>query len=105
MTFDNWLEEVEGYRLGDPCSLRMERAYDELVVNPKDPVDNWQNIKSWLKSAYEVGYSASQAESQALTNSLKEEIRIQRKEIAGLREERRLILDADKLPELGFKEE
>ena len=43
MTFDQWLNEIEGF------SLRMERAYDDLVKNPKDPVDNWNQIKDWLK--------------------------------------------------------
>jgi len=99
MTFDDWLKESEGY------SLRMERAYEELVVNPKDSVDNWQNIKSWLKAAYDSGYSASQVSFISLVASLKEEVRTQRKEIAGLREERRRILDADNPPEIGFKEE
>lgn len=51
MTFDQWLNEIEGF------SLRMERAYDDLVKNPKDPVDNWLQIKDWLKAAYEEGYS------------------------------------------------
>lgn len=50
MTFDQWLNELEGF------SLRMERAYDDLVKDPKDPVDNWNEIKKWLKAAYEVGY-------------------------------------------------
>ena len=50
MTFDQWLNEIEGF------SLRMERAYDDLVKNPKDPVDNWNQIKEWLKAAYEAGY-------------------------------------------------
>jgi hypothetical protein len=51
MTFDQWLNEIEGF------SLRMERAYDDLVKNPKDPVDNWNQIKDWLKAAYEEGYN------------------------------------------------
>lgn len=51
MTFDQWLNEIEGF------SLRMERAYDDLVKDPKDPVDNWNQIKEWLKAAYEAGYS------------------------------------------------
>ncbi len=51
MTFNEWLEEIESF------SLRMERIYDDLVKNPKDPVDNWLQIKDWLETAYEVGYS------------------------------------------------
>jgi hypothetical protein len=51
MTFNEWLNESEGF------SLRMERAYDDLVKNPKDPVDNWNQIKEWLKAAYEEGYN------------------------------------------------
>jgi hypothetical protein len=51
MTFNEWLNESEGF------SLRMERIYDNLVRSPKDPVDNWIQIKDWLEAAYEVGYS------------------------------------------------
>lgn len=50
MTFNEWLNESEGF------SLRMERAYDDLVKCPKDPVDNWLQIKDWLKAAYDEGY-------------------------------------------------
>ena len=49
MTFDQWLNELEGF------SLRMERAYDDLVKDPKDPVDNWNQIKEWLQAAYNAG--------------------------------------------------
>ena len=49
-TFDEWLNETEGF------SLRMERIYDDLVKNPKDTVDNWQQIKVWLKAAYNEGF-------------------------------------------------
>ena len=49
-TFDAWLNEIEGF------SLRMERIYDDLVKNPKDTVDNWQQIKVWLKAAYNEGF-------------------------------------------------
>jgi hypothetical protein len=50
MTFNEWLNESEGF------SLRMERAYDDLVKCPKDTVDNWLQIKDWLKAAYDEGY-------------------------------------------------
>ena len=49
MTFQEWLNENEGF------SLRMERIYDDLVKNPKDTVDNWQTIKVWLEEAYNAG--------------------------------------------------
>ncbi len=48
-TFDGWLNETEGF------SLRMERIYDDLVKNPKDTVDNWQQIKVWVQAAYNEG--------------------------------------------------
>jgi hypothetical protein len=51
MTFNEWLNESEGF------SLRMERIYYDLVKRPKDSVDNWLQIKDWLETAYEVGYS------------------------------------------------
>ena len=38
-TFDGWMNE------NDCDSLRMERIYDDLVKNPKDTVDNWQQTK------------------------------------------------------------
>ena len=50
MTFNEWLNESEGF------SLRMERIYDDLVKRPKDPVDNWLQIKSWLEAAYNQGF-------------------------------------------------
>ena len=49
-TFDEWLNESEGF------SLRMERIYDDLVKNPKDTVDNWKQIKEWLQAAYNIGF-------------------------------------------------
>ena len=49
-TFDEWMNESDG------ISLRMERIYDDLVKNPKDTVDNWQQIKEWLRAAYNDGF-------------------------------------------------
>lgn len=49
-TFDGWMNE------NDCDSLRMERIYDDLVKNPKDTVDNWQQIKVWLEAAYNEGF-------------------------------------------------
>lgn len=91
-TFNEWLEEVEGF------SLRMERAYDDLVKNPKDTVDNWIQIKAWLKSAFDSGYQAGELNKEFLIQSLKGEIRTQRLEIAALREERRGLVDKDTPP-------
>ena len=88
-TFEEWLNELEGY------SLRCERAYDDLVVNPKDEVDNWQNIKQWLKGAFDAGYEAGELNKLYLIQSLKGEIRILNKEIAGLREEKRSFIEKD----------
>ena len=88
-TFEEWLNELEGF------SLRMERAYDDLVVNPKDEVDNWQNIKQWLKGSFDAGYDAGEFNKLYLIQSLKAEIRTLNKEIAGLREERRSLIDKD----------
>lgn len=51
MTFDEWLNEIESF------SLRSERIYDDLVKRPKDPVDNWLQIKNWLEAAYYEGYN------------------------------------------------
>jgi len=49
-TFDEWMNENDG------ISLRIERIYDDLVKNPKDTVDNWQQIKEWLQAAYNEGF-------------------------------------------------
>jgi hypothetical protein len=88
-TFEEWLNELEGF------SLRCERVYDDLVVNPKDNIDNWQNIKQWLKGAFDAGYEAGEFNKLYLIQSLKSEIRTLNKEIAGLREERRSLVDKD----------
>lgn len=91
-SFEDWLDELEGF------SLRMERVYDDLVVNPKDNVDNWKNIREWLKAAFDAGYEAGELNKQFLIQDLKNEIRTQRLEIAALREERLSILDKDLPP-------
>jgi hypothetical protein len=91
-TFEDWLNELEGY------SLRGERAYDDLVLHPKDEIDNWKTIKQWLKGAFDAGYEAGESNKLPLIQSLKKEILTLNKEMAGLREERRLILDKDKPP-------
>jgi hypothetical protein len=88
-SFEEWLNELEGF------SLRMERAYDDLVIKPKDTVDNWEQIKIWLKAAFDAGYEAGEINKQFLIQDLKNEIRTQRLEIAGLREERRGLVDKD----------
>lgn len=88
-TFEEWLNEIEGF------SLRMERVYDDLVVNPKDTIDNWKQIKTWLKAAFDSGYEAGELNKQFLIQDLKNEIRTQRLEIACLREERRGLVDKD----------
>jgi len=91
-TFEDWLNELEGY------SLRVERAYDDLVLHPKDEIDNWKNIKEWLKGAFDAGYESGELNKLYLIQSLKKEILTLNKEMAGLREERRYILDKDKPP-------
>lgn len=91
-SFEDWINESEGF------SLRTERAYDNLVVNPKDEVDNWKEIKLWLKSAFDAGYEAGEFNKQFLIQDLKREIRTQRQEIASLREERKSLLDKDHPP-------
>lgn len=54
-SFEDWLNTIEGF------SLRCERAYDDLVKNPKDSVDNWQDIKTWLEAAYNAGWDDAKA--------------------------------------------
>ena len=88
-SFNDWLDELEGF------SLRMERVYDDLVVNPKDNVDNWKHIREWLKGAFDAGYEAGELNKEFLIQDLKKEVRTLRLEIASLREERRGLVDKD----------
>jgi len=91
-SFNDWLDQLEGF------SLRMERVYDDLVVNPKDNVDNWKNIREWLKGAFDAGYEAGELNKEFLIQDLKKEVRTLRLEIAGLREERRSLVHKDYPP-------
>lgn len=91
-TFEDWLNELEGY------SLRCERAYDDLVLHPTDEVDNWKNIKKWLKGAFDAGYEAGELNKLYFIQSLKAEVRTLNKELAGLKAERRMLLDKDNPP-------
>lgn len=47
MTFNEWLNEIEGF------GLRVERIHDDLVVNEEV---RWADIKQWLEAAYNAGY-------------------------------------------------
>jgi len=51
--FEDWLNEIEGF------SLRMERIYDDVVVSKQHNVDRWQNVREYLKAAFEAGYEAA----------------------------------------------
>lgn len=52
ITFENWINELEGY------SLRSERAYEELVDHKHNSTEEqWNNIYKWLKAAFKDGYS------------------------------------------------
>jgi len=97
--FEQWLNESEGF------SLRGERAYGDLIIYPKEDhftnQQQWNNIKQWLKGAFDAGYEAGEFNKLYLIQSLRSEIRTLNKEIAGLREERRIILDKDYPP--GYK--
>ena len=92
-TFNDWLNGIESF------SLRSERAYDDLTSVPKDVVDHWSKIVvPWLKGAFDAGYDAGEINQQFLIQSLKNEIRTQRLEIADLREERQNLIDKDYPP-------
>ena len=47
MTFNEWLNEIEGF------GLRVERIHDDLVVSREV---RWTDIKEWLEAAYNAGY-------------------------------------------------
>lgn len=59
-SFEDWLNTIEGF------SLRSERAYDDLVKRPVDPVDNWPTIKNWLEAAYMAGWDDSKAHTRQI---------------------------------------
>lgn len=95
MSFENWLNKVENKK------LFLEKAQQELLYNRyTDNHSFWKTILEWLQSAYNMGLQ----ENNNMIQSLKNEIKTQRKEIAALREERRLLLDRDRVPEIGWKE-
>lgn len=49
-TFEEWLNELEGY------SLRVERAYTDLIEYDFDtPTERWDMVSDWLKAAFEAG--------------------------------------------------
>lgn len=92
-SFEDWLNEIESF------SLRSERVYDDLTSIPKDTVNHWRYIViPWLRSAFDAGYSAGEFNKEFLIQSLKKEVRTLRLEIAGLREERRGLINKDYPP-------
>lgn len=99
MLFDNWFNKMEG------CNSRLERAYDELVLDRyNDNYTFWKTVLCWLKSVYNEGYEEAKKENLSIIQSLKIEIKTQRKEIGLLREERRLLVDKNKVQEIGCKQ-
>jgi hypothetical protein len=56
-TFEEWLNEIEGY------SLRSERAYTDLVEYEYDsPTERWDIVSDWLKAAFEAGVESQKQE-------------------------------------------
>lgn len=49
MTFDDWLDEIEGF------GLRRERLYADLDLADV-PADARTRVLEWLRAAYEVGH-------------------------------------------------
>jgi hypothetical protein len=81
-TFEEWFNQNERFSLNTDNDLTIDK----------------KSIKNWLKDAFDAGYQSGEFNKMYLVQSLKSEIRTLNKEIAGLREERRLILDKDKPP-------
>ena len=60
MTFNEWLNEIEGF------GLRVERIHDDLIKNRMvwlsrhDQYAQWVDVKQWLEAAYEAGYDHGQ---------------------------------------------
>lgn len=56
-TFEEWLNEIEGY------SLRKERAYDELVEYEHGSYTaRWNMVLDWLQAAFEAGAESQKQE-------------------------------------------
>ena len=87
-SFNEWFEEFE----------RLESVYSNFIRNLKGNADNYKDIKSLIKCAFDAGYKAGELNKEFLVCDLKNEIRTQRLEIAGLREERRGLVDKDYPP-------
>jgi hypothetical protein len=60
MTFNEWLNEIEGF------GLRVERIHDDLVVN-RDI--EWRDVKEWLEAAYDAGCSHGKISASELSDS------------------------------------
>ena len=98
MSYENWLNELEGF------SLRSERAFNDIntfVEDKSNHTSQWEITSLWMKTAYMMGKMDCSDYHKDLIESLKNEIKTQRKEIAALREERRMFLDKDFPP--GYK--
>lgn len=50
--FDDWFDELEGY------SYRSERFYDDFDFAAK--TKNYDLMKQWLRTAYQMGYNEGQ---------------------------------------------
>lgn len=93
--FKDWINQT------DNKQSILEKAQQELVYNRyTDNHSFWNTVLNWLDLAYVAG----KKENLSSIESLKNEVKTQRKEIALLREERRALLDRDKVPEIGWKE-
>lgn len=61
MTFDEWLDEIEGF------SLRRERLYDDLEGFKNG--DSQTHVMNWLRAAYDVGAEHSNATWQEIVRN------------------------------------
>lgn len=62
MTFDDWLDEIEGF------GLRRERLHIDLDMVGV-PGDARTRILSWLRAAYDVGHDEGASEANAVWRS------------------------------------
>jgi hypothetical protein len=49
MTFNEWLNEIEGF------GLRAERIHNDLVKDRE--TNGWLDVREWLEAAYDAGYN------------------------------------------------
>jgi hypothetical protein len=92
MAYMTKLNDADLFDLQYFCEILKSKTLDSLYKVSDNTADIWHLTKAIVEVVGRGGFSIYEDDYVA---SLKREIRVQRKEIAGLREERRMFLDRD----------